>query len=203
MAVQSPTRVQVFRDYYDERDRIGHFVKPPSAAGRPCPHRCCRNYRVHPEHLPVRLDRAYLRTLSSDDIERELDQYANYADTHEAGFLQVIAEMTRREESEKRGAARKERARDRRQRAESEYKDEVYRRWLQAEAETKGVMLNKAGLAAGINERSLFTGPESRVSKYASPELIEYFESHPRPTRASWFGSAKSRRAHLAGRRIG
>jgi hypothetical protein len=64
-------------------------------------------------------------------------------------------------------------------------------------------MLNKAGQRAEVNERSLFTGPESRMRKYASPELIEYFESHPRPTRASWFGSARSRREHLAGRRIG
>jgi len=57
--------------------------------------------------------------------------------------------------------------------------------------------------ARGIDERSLFTGPESRVRKYASPELIEWFASHPRPTRVSWFGSAAARRAHLAGRRIG
>jgi hypothetical protein len=79
----------------------------------------------------------------------------------------------------------------------------VYRQWLGAEAATNGYMLNKAGKAAGIDERTLFTGPESRVRKYASPELFEFFESHPRPTRASWFGSAYSRRAHLAGRRIG
>ena len=61
----------------------------------------------------------------------------------------------------------------------------------------------QVGPARGIDERSLFVGPESRVRKYASPELIEWFESHPRPTRVSWFGSAAARRAHLAGRRIG
>ena len=57
--------------------------------------------------------------------------------------------------------------------------------------------------AWGIDERSLFVGAESRVRKYASPELIEWFQAHPRPTRVSWFGSAAARRAHLAGRRIG
>jgi hypothetical protein len=97
--------------------------------------------------------------------------------------------------------ARDERARRRRD-AEQEYRDEVYRQWRAAEAATNGYMLNRTGLREGIDERSLFAGPESRVRKYASPELIEWFESHPRPTRVSWFGSAAARRAHLAGRRI-
>jgi hypothetical protein len=106
-------------------------------------------------------------------------------------------------ESARRTAARGERARRRRQDAEQEYRDEVYRQWLAAEAATNGYMLNRAGRLGRIDERSLFTGPESRVRKYASPELIEWFHTHPRPTRVSWFGSASARRAHLAGRRIG
>ena len=100
-------------------------------------------------------------------------------------------------------AAREERARRRRQAAEQEYRDEVYRQWLAAETATNGYMLNQAGRYRGIDERSLFVGPESRVRKYASPELMEWFASHPRPTRVSWFGSASARRAHLAGRTIG
>ena len=103
----------------------------------------------------------------------------------------------------RRAAARGERARQRREAAEQEYRDEVYRQWRAAEAATNGYMLNRTGLREGIDERSLFAGPESRVRKYASPELIEWFESHPRPTRVSWFGSPTARRAHLAGRRIG
>ncbi|MFZ0187169.1 MAG: hypothetical protein WAL72_09525 [Streptosporangiaceae bacterium] len=102
-----------------------------------------------------------------------------------------------------REAASGERARRRRQDAEQEYRDEVYRQWRAAEAATNGYMLNRTGLRESIDERSLFAGPESRVRKYASSELIEWFESHPRPTRVSWFGSAAERRAHLAGRRIG
>lgn len=100
-------------------------------------------------------------------------------------------------------AARVDRAKRRRQNAEQEYRDEVYRQWLAAEAATNGYMLNPAGRRSGIDERSLFVGPESRVRKYASPELIDWFESHPRPTRASWFGSPSARHAHRAGRRIG
>ena len=98
---------------------------------------------------------------------------------------------------------RGERARRRREDAEQEYRDEVYRQWRAAEAATNGYMLNEAGQRGGIDERSLFAGPESRVRKYASPELIEWFASHPRPTRVSWFGSASARRAHLPARRIG
>jgi hypothetical protein len=99
--------------------------------------------------------------------------------------------------------ARRERARRRRRNAEQEHRDEVYRQWLAAEAATNGYLLNRAGQRSGIDERSLFTGPESRVLKYASAELIEWFQCHPRPTRVWWFGSAATRRAHLAGRRIG
>ena len=105
--------------------------------------------------------------------------------------------------SARRAATRSERARRRRRDAEQEYRDEVYRQWLAAEAATNGFMLNQAGRRGGIDERSLFVGPESRVRKYASAELIEWFQSHPRPTRVSWFGSASARRAHLAARRIG
>jgi len=185
------------------RDQIGHWVKPPSMREHPCPHSCCRNARVHPANLPVRLSRDYLRGLSERELERELGQYQNYSDTHERGFLQVIAELGRREERAERAEARKERARHRRRRQDQEHRDEVYRQWLQAEAATRGVMLNKAGQRAGIDERSLFTGPESRVVKYASPELFEWFEIHGRPTRAAFLGSAKERRLYYAGRRIG
>src|SRR6185437_8489575 len=134
---------------YNVRDQLGHYVKPESQADHLCHHRCCRGERAHPRGLPVKLDRQYLRSLSHDELERELGQYTRFIDTHEGGFLQVVAELDRREESEKRAAARKQRARERRQERESEYQDEVYRQWLQAEAETNGYMLNKAGKAAG------------------------------------------------------
>ena len=169
----------------------------------PCPHRCCQNARVHPRNLPVKLDRAYLRDLSERELERELGSYGRYADQRERGFLQVVAEINRREESGRKTEARKERARAKYRREEQEYRDEVYRQWLTAEAATNGYMLNREGRRRDVDERSLFTGPESRVRKYASPELIEFFESHPRPTREIWFANPTRRRAYLAGRRIG
>lgn len=177
-------RVRVVRQ---PRDQIGHWVEPPG--GRPCHHKCCSGYRRHPRGLPVRLDRAYLRSLSEDELVRELEQYQRYSDTHEKGFLQIIAEDQRRMAA----AASKERARDKRARASEEHRDEVYRQWLQAEAATNGYMLNAAGKRAGIDERTLFTGPAARVNKYASPELLEYFARHGRPTREAYRGGRQRR----------
>ena len=188
---------------YNVRDQIGHFVAPRSQRGHPCHHRCCSGKRVHPDKLPVKLDRTYLRSLSNDELDEELGLYVRYYDKREQGARQVMAEVDRREESGRKAGARKERARDRRQRAESEYQDEVYRQWLRAEGATNGFMLNKAGQRAGINERTLFNGPESRVKKYASPELIDFFEANGRPTRTSWFGTATQRRAEYASSRMG
>jgi hypothetical protein len=165
--------------------------------GHPCPHSCCQGKRVHPDALPVRLSRAYLKSLSDEEVERELSAYQNYSDERTEGYIQVIAELQRREDQEQaakeraeareqRGRAARESAREKRARENQEYTDEVYRQWLSAENATNGYMLNKAGKAAGISDRSLFTGPESRVRKYASPELAEYFDAHPRMTRREW-----------------
>ena len=186
------------RGYWDSRDLQGHFARTQDEM-QPCPHLCCRNRRVHPERLPVRFDKAVLRSKSEPELVRELTRYSNFTETHPAAFGQIVAEFDRRDRAEKATARRKYRYETR----DQEYRDEVYRQTLMAEAATNGYMLSREGKRAGVDPVSLFTGPESRVQKYASPELVEYFESHPRPTRASWFGSATSRRAHLAGRRIG
>lgn len=208
--------------HYDVRDQLGHWVAPRDMRNHPCPHACCRGKRVHPSQLPVSLDRAYLRSLSPAELGAELAQYVNYADTHGRGLDQITAEIERRGNEHDTAIARSYSARveaeaeaaatsaklrlnsiERRKAREQEWRDEVYRQWLQAEAATRGVMLNKAGKKRDIDERTLFTGPEARVRRYASPELIEYFESHPRPTRAAFLGSIRERRTHLAGRRIG
>ena len=200
----------VYHGHYNVRDQVGHYVKPKTARGHPCHHSCCNGARVHPDNLPVKISRSYLRTLKGADLESELETYTNYSETHEHGFLQILAELDRRETSVKRAADRKVRATDRRERRNSEHSDEVYRQWLAAEVATKGVMLNNKTLREiaahkrdDINERSLFTGPESRVARFGSPELIEWFEKNPRPTRTAFLGTARERRAHLAGRRIG
>lgn len=51
-----------------------------------------------------------------------------------------------------------------------------------AEDATKGYLRNAAGDRAGVDPRSLFTGPEARARKYASPELLDYWQEHGRMT---------------------
>jgi hypothetical protein len=66
------------------------------------------------------------------------------------------------------------------------YKDDIRRRTVMAENATNGYMLSPAGKKAGIEPYSLFTGPESRARKYASPELKEWFDQNGRPTAADF-----------------
>jgi hypothetical protein len=51
-----------------------------------------------------------------------------------------------------------------------------------AEEATNGYLVNAAGERAGIHGRSLFTGNEDRARKYASPELLDYWQEHGRMT---------------------
>lgn len=57
---------------------------------------------------------------------------------------------------------------------------------LEAEDATRGNLLNKAGRAAGIDAASLFTGNRARARKYASEELLRWWEQHPRRTYAEY-----------------
>lgn len=186
------------RRYYDVRDRLGHYVKPASAELAACPHKCCQGKRPHPEKLPVVFDKAVLRSRSEPELLRELEQYSNFTESHPVAFGQIVAEFDRRDRAEKRAQRKKERYRAK----SDEYRDEVYRQVLAAEAATNGYMVNKAGRAAGIEPITLFTGPEARVRKWASPELIEYFEQHDRPVRARFFGGTRGRRDYYAASRL-
>lgn len=49
-----------------------------------------------------------------------------------------------------------------------------------ADADCKGVLLNRLGRAKDIDPESLFEGPFSRVEKYASEELYQWFDEHGR-----------------------
>ena len=184
----------VYHGHYNVRDQRGHWTKPKTARGQLCHHSCCNGTRVHPEHLPVKIKRGYLRTLTEPQIERELDAYINFSETHEQGMYQIMAEIDRREQWEKQRAHRKQVAVQRRRARDSEYTDEQYRLWLRAESATNGYMLSKAGKDRGINERTLFTGPERRVNRYASEELKEFFLTNPRLSRASWFAQSQQQR---------
>lgn len=167
---------------YNRRDLIGHWVKKDQRAGRMCGHACCRGKRVHPENYPVILPDTLLHKATDDDLAAA---YNRGGDRRQA---QILHEMDRRDaRDKKRAAAAKERTR-KAYHKRLERHEEVDRRFVEAEAATNGYMLNRAGKAQDIDEKSLFTGPESRARRYASDELLRHWESHPRPTTAYFAG---------------
>ena len=167
------------------RDLIGHFVSPPRAAGKMCPHACCRNRRVHPANMPVILPNQLLRRASDEDLAEHYDRTAGNARSQ----AQVLREMARRDDAE---ISRHDRALEHKRQLFAKrmaHAEEIDRAWLQAEHDTRGNMLNKAGRAAGVDERTLFTGPESRARRYASEELLNHWQDNHRPTAAYMRGA--------------
>ena len=70
--------------------------------------------------------------------------------------------------------------------AKKSYKDHIAKAWVQAEEDTRGNVLTPEGERKGISLISLFSGPESRARRYASPELREWWDQHGRPSFAEW-----------------
>jgi hypothetical protein len=66
--------------------------------------------------------------------------------------------------------------------------------WLQAEHATNGVLLNKAGDKAGINPRSLWSGSLAQARRYASEELLEFWQTHPRLTVSQYHRERRAER---------
>ncbi|MGR6921145.1 phage minor capsid protein [[Actinomadura] parvosata] len=87
----------------------------------------------------------------------------------------------------------------------------LYDEWLElqfvaAERYTRGVLTNAAGRAAGIDGRTLLSGPQARADKYASDELRAWWEQHPRMTlvefRAQLLGRASDVKAARRAREV-
>lgn len=66
------------------------------------------------------------------------------------------------------------------------WKDYAYGRYDDAEQATNGYMLNAAGRSAGFTEAALFTASEAQVRRYASPEMLEWFDQNGRPDLAEF-----------------
>jgi hypothetical protein len=62
------------------------------------------------------------------------------------------------------------------------FRDHVETTYRAAEDETRGVLVTAAGERAGVHPRDLFTGPEARARKYATEELLSYWQTHGRLT---------------------
>jgi hypothetical protein len=175
---------------YNRRDLFAHWVRREQPSGKPCTHACCRGYRSHPEGYPVVLPARVLRGATDNQLDRHYHKCDDAPSSAKAERCraQVLGELNRRDMRDKRRADR-EKARQRRYSARRNLREtETERIYLDAERETKGYMLNRRGREAGIDERTLLRGPESRVRKYGSEELLNYFEDNPRPTEAYFRG---------------
>lgn len=69
------------------------------------------------------------------------------------------------------------------------YRDEVNRLYFVAEDATRGSVVNNAGRAAGIDPMTLFTGGEARARKYASDELLAWWDDYGRLSLADFRAS--------------
>ena len=66
--------------------------------------------------------------------------------------------------------------------ARAAYRDHVYWQWRAAEDATNGYLVNNEGRRRGIDPVSLFTGPEARARRWASDELLAWWDEHGRLT---------------------
>jgi hypothetical protein len=187
---------------YRIRDLLGHFVKPRSAKGKMCPHACCRNKRVHPDNMPVILPDKLLRRASDEDLAEHYDRVSHgHTDKDRRAEAQVLHELDRRDQAEHKRkqaeADREKRRKDvahRRFARRTEREEAVEHAFVKAEEVTRGNLVNKKGQARGVNPRSLFTGSEATARRYASEELLDYWQTHGRPTEAMFRG--KDTRVH-------
>jgi hypothetical protein len=74
-----------------------------------------------------------------------------------------------------------------REQVAEEFSLHVEQQYVEAENATRGVMVNAAGTARGISPRELLTGDIRQVYRYASPELLEWFETNRRITWSEFY----------------
>ncbi|MCK9917227.1 MULTISPECIES: hypothetical protein [Microbacterium] len=71
---------------------------------------------------------------------------------------------------------------DARRQCRAEFDDVLYAAYDAAEEACRGALLNAEGRARNIDALSLFMGNTARAHRYASEELREWWETHPRVT---------------------
>lgn len=113
-----------------------------------------------------------LRSLSDNDLA---DLYIG---SDEATQTAILREMTRRDRRDAQTARDKARW------------AAVYQQWylwahsqfIAAEDECRGNLVNKAGRADDIDPWELWTGSSAHARRYASEELLDFWEANPRLT---------------------
>lgn len=116
--------------------------------------------------LRNRRDAKHLRGVSDDELNRYLHRAFEADD--QAAIKNLAREADRRD--------RTERARGKRRSEAVEFESEIERQYLAAEEATNGYMVNKKGQRAGIDPKTLWEGSEARARKYASEELLDYWD---------------------------
>jgi hypothetical protein len=144
------------------------------------------------------------RTATDEQLGRHYSKLANIENDPKArrGELQIIAEFERRDRRDQARREREQRARERREaaaanRAVRRTEDEIERERIrvQAEAATRGYLVNARGRRLGINPDEILTGRQRVFDRYASDEAREFFASTPRPTAAYFRGRDTRTRA--------
>lgn len=174
---------------YNRRDLIGHWIRRNQPEQRMCGHACCGGYRVHPNNMPVILPDRLLRRASDNDLAQHYERVSrgNTAED-DAARWQVLYEMDRRDQREQERQAAHQAYRARLAGRQAERAAAVESAYQAAEENTRGNLVNRAGRARGISDRSLFTGGEARARRYATEELLEWWQANPRPSGSMWGG---------------
>lgn len=178
---------------YNRRDQIGHWVRKREPVYRPCHHACCRGYRPHPSNWPIIPAKLAYRTATDEQLYRRYQKLGEVEDDPQArrAELQIINELERRDrrtmrDLEKQRAQRARAANRGAQRMGMEAERERIR--VDAEAATRGYLVNKKGRARGIDPEEILTGRQAVFERYASEEARDYFAANPRPTAAYFRG---------------
>ena len=176
---------------YNIRDLLGHWVKPKSARGELCPHKCCGGQRAHPQAEPLVPNKALLRAMTDEQWMAHAQQIDW---RNERQVQEYIAEAERRDRRDAAARRRATSAADKRRNRAIDFEIEIEAKYLAAEHATRGDLLNKAGKAAHVDPRTLFYGPSARARKYASEELSGWFDTHGRLTRTQFDQGQRRRR---------
>lgn len=101
-------------------------------------------------------------------------------------------------ELERREQARRDRGQARRDAVRAEWHELAYSDYLAAEAECRGELVNRAGVAAGVRDGfALWSGPRAIAERYATDELLEWWLTHPRVT-VGEYSAQRARAARIA-----
>lgn len=123
--------------------------------------------------------------------EREAEQWAHFERLIDAGYdeesaaAEAYGRSTEQQQRDRAIASLRARGYTGRgfdELARAAFRDFTYDRYLEAETETRGHMLNSASTAADVEPLSLFTGNAARARKYASDELKQWWDNHGRIT---------------------